>query len=137
MKIPEEILAERFHQLGLGIYDENGVDGNIYIDNIPSLNKDDDFKICIYKSGSFERELKVLGGAIHPMMSIYVKGKDLISTSRFINNICNVINEDSYKTDEFIVYQTFVYTEPLRLKDDEKGNYIYSCTLLMCIGYIK
>lgn len=134
MKLTEEIMAERFHKLGLGIYDENGTYGNIYLDNIPDIiPKDTEEIICIYQSGSFEREIKDVGGAIHPIIMVYVKGRNLIKTAKKAKEICDVISEDQYISNDFIVHQTYIFSEPTRLAMDEKENYTFSFRLLLTI----
>lgn len=134
LKLTEEIMAERLHKLGLGIYDENGTDGNIYLDNIPDIiPKENDEIICVYQSGSFRRAIKVLSGSIRPILTIYVKGRNLINTMNTAQEICKTLSEDEYSTDEFIVHQTFIFSEPTRLVIDEKDDYIFSFQIVMTI----
>lgn len=136
MKMPEVILAERFHELNIGIYDENGVDGNIYLNNLPDeIPPENDEIISIYKNTGFQRELKILGGAIHPMMNIFISGRDFARTAQRANDIAEMISEDSYIKDDYVVYQSYIFTEPTNVSEDEKENFVFSFNLLMCIGY--
>lgn len=137
MILPEEILANRLHELGLGIYDEDGADGNIYLDNIPDkLLSDGEYIISVYKSGSFTRNIALLGGSINPIYNIYVKSKKLLDASRMAHTIANTISEDSYSKNDYIVHQTFIFSEPVRLVIDEKGDYTFSFQVIQNIEYL-
>lgn len=137
MILPEEILANRLHELGLGIYDENGTDGNIFLDNIPNKSlTDGEILISIYKSGSMSRNIALLGGSINPIYNIYIKSKKLLEASREAHKIANRISEDSYKKNDYIVHQTFIFSEPVRLVIDEKGDYTFSFQVIQNIEFL-
>lgn len=132
----EEIIAERLHELGLGIYDENGADGNIYLVQLPdeSGNKADEI-ISILNSGSNIREPKYNGGIIKPILSIYVRGKNLIKVAQKAHEIANKLSEDSYEKNDFKIIQTFIIAEPILLRIDEKGFYMYSMRISQNIKF--
>ena len=132
----EEIIAERLHELGLGIYDENGADGNIYLVQLPdeSGNKADEI-ISILTSGSNTREPSYHSGVVKPISNIYVRGKNLHKVAKKACEIANMINNDSYETNNFDVLQTFISAEPVLLRIDEKGFYMYSMRISQNINF--
>ena len=137
MMILEEIIAERLHELGLGIYDENGADGNIYLVQLPdeSGNKSDEIIISILTSGSNIREPKYNGGVIKPISNIYVRGKNLVKVAQKAFEISNKLSEDSYEKNDFKIIQTFISAEPILLRIDEKGFYLYSMRISQNIKF--
>ena len=132
----EEIIAERLHEKGLGIYDENGCDGNIYLVQLPdeSGNKADEI-ISILTSGSNIREPSYHDGVVKPISNIYVRGKNLHKVAKKAHEIANTINNDSYKSKDFEVLQTFISAEPILLRIDEKGFYMYSMRISQNINF--
>ena len=130
----EVLIAERLHELGLGIYDENGTEGNIYLIDLPDETGDKDEEIIsIITNGSYTREPKYNESAVKPLTSIYVRGKDLIKTSKKIDKICEGLSNDSYSTDKYNILQTFIISEPTFLQIDEKGFYTFSMRVLQNI----
>ena len=132
----EEIIAERLHEKGLGIYDENGVDGNIYLVQLPdeSGNKSDEI-ISILNSGSNIREPKYNGGVINPISNIYVRGRNLHKVEKKAHEIADKMTEDSYETNDFSILQTFISAEPILLQIDDKGFYLYSMRISQNIKF--
>lgn len=135
--IIEEFLSNRLHALGIGIYDPDGIDGNIFLLEIPELHKKYETVISIIQTSSFSRELKINTAAIHPVFNIYVKGKRLIDVTKKANEIAEKLSEDSYMTDKFIIYQTYIFSEPIFATKDEKSNYIYTMQISQTIGELK
>lgn len=132
----EEIIANRLHEKGLGIYDENGADGNIYLIQLPdkSGNKSDEI-ISVLTSGSNIREPKYNGGVVKPISNIYVRGKNLHKVAKKAHEIADKMTEDSYETNDFKIIQTFISAEPILLQIDEKGFYLYSMRISQNINF--
>ena len=125
MEIAQQIAYYLFY-LELGTYDEEGINGNIFIDILPEINN----SIAIYNKGGVSPHFKA--GYREINIQILFKGdKDSINSFKDAKNIFEALLERTGKLldfDEFNYIVGFIsnQSQPQHIGLDKNGNHEYS-----------
>ena len=127
----ERILAEILMEEELGIYDEEGVSGNIFIGETP-INLQNEIDLTIRKTGG-SRVIRKLTGAKNSYLTIYAKGNNYELVSEKLETIGSILLNKAYNIDKYFIENVFVFSEPQWILTDDNGTYLFDMTLTLTI----
>ena len=127
----ERILAEILMEEELGIYDEEGISGNIFIGETP-IDLQNEIDLTIRKTGG-SRVIRKLTGAKNSYLTIYAKGNNYELVSEKLETIGSILLNKAYNIDKYFIENVFVFSEPQWILTDDNGTYLFDMTLTLTI----
>lgn len=126
-------IADYLNAHGVGIYDDSGTTGNIFIDNMPD---EPDIAIGLYSSSGMAPDIKTK--LRRPGVQIIVRGdRDPLTSATLAQQVYNALHATDAKT--FTDGGTEILLcaarqEPIRLGPDDNGRYEYSLNFQLITG---
>lgn len=125
----EEVIAQILNDSNIGIYAPDNTNGNIFLYDMPNESPSS-FWISVVKTGGKSPMLNHFQE--YPLITIYVRGLDRMSTENKIENIDNIIREKTFQNDKIIINQIAKMGETNYIREDNnKESYLYDINYLI------